>query len=545
MPPRHPRPAALHGPWLAFLGSVVLFLVLVGLLLWPSGDRAQTQGPIVIFCAAGIKPVVEAVAKEYEQKYGVAVRPDYGGSQALLTRLIESNGEAGSPDLYLPADESYIQIGRQRGLLAENIPLARMQPVLAVATGNPKKIASLDDLLKPGIRLAQANPDVAAIGKVTRDTLRKTGRWDEINGHTTVSMATVVEAANAIQAGTVDAGFVWDSTVAQVPGLQAVHLPQFEGVWSGVSVSVTATCRQPAAALHFARYLAARDRGLLQFEENGFAVVPGDEWAEQPELVLYGGAMLQRAVEPTIKDFVRREGVKVVTKYLGCGILVADMKSGQRPDAYFACDKSFMDQVADLFVDSQDISTNRIVIIVRKGNPHGIKALDDLARPGLRVGVGHEKQCALGALTQKALEQGRVKAEVMENVKVQSPAGDMLVNQMLTGSLDAVVAYISNMTGHEDELEAVPIDVPCALAVQPVAVGRESKYPELTRRLLAALRSASSRERFEANGFHWKAPAPPSPPPRGRGVGGEGEKTKPLTPNPSPRSTGERGEKAP
>ena len=121
MPPRHPRPAALHGPWLAFLGSVALFLALIGLLLWPSGDAGQAQGPIVVFCAAGIKPVVEAVAKEYEQKYGVAVRPDYGGSQALLTRLIESNGEAGSPDLYLPADESYIQIGRQRGLLAENI----------------------------------------------------------------------------------------------------------------------------------------------------------------------------------------------------------------------------------------------------------------------------------------------------------------------------------------------------------------------------------------------------------------------------------------
>ena len=105
------------------------------------------------------------------------------------------------------------------------------------------------------------------------------------------------------------------------------------------------------------------------------------------------------------------------------------------------------------------------------------RALDDLAQPGLRVGVGHEKQCALGALTQKALEQGRVKAEVMENVKVQSPAGDMLVNQMLTGSLDAVVAYVSNATGHDDELEAIPIDVPCALAVQPVAVGRESKFP--------------------------------------------------------------------
>ena len=92
---RHSRPAALHGVWLAFLGSVVVFLVLVGLLIWPSGDGAAAQGPIVIYCAAGIKPVVEAVAQEYERQYGIPVRPDYAGSQALLTRLIASNGEVG------------------------------------------------------------------------------------------------------------------------------------------------------------------------------------------------------------------------------------------------------------------------------------------------------------------------------------------------------------------------------------------------------------------------------------------------------------------
>ena len=51
------------------------------------------------------------------------------------------------------------------------MPLARMHPVLAVAAGNPKKIASLDDLLRPDVSLAQANPEVAAIGKVTHDAL--------------------------------------------------------------------------------------------------------------------------------------------------------------------------------------------------------------------------------------------------------------------------------------------------------------------------------------------------------------------------------------
>src|SRR5437870_3744754 len=101
----HPhRTGALSGTWLAFLGSIALFAVLVGLLLWPSRDTSTTQGPIVIYCAAGIKPAVETIAKEYEQKYGVEVRPDYGGSQALLARLIESGPNSPAADLYLPAD---------------------------------------------------------------------------------------------------------------------------------------------------------------------------------------------------------------------------------------------------------------------------------------------------------------------------------------------------------------------------------------------------------------------------------------------------------
>ena len=65
-------------------------------------NAPETQGPIVIYCAAGIKPAVEAIAKEYEQKYGVEVRPDYGGSQSLLSRLIESGPDSAAADLLLP-----------------------------------------------------------------------------------------------------------------------------------------------------------------------------------------------------------------------------------------------------------------------------------------------------------------------------------------------------------------------------------------------------------------------------------------------------------
>ena len=190
--------------------------------------------------------------------------------------------------------------------------------------------------------------------------------------------------------------------------------------------------------------------------------------------------MLRPAIEATITAFEEREGVRVTRVYNGCGILVAQMKAGQVPDAYFACDVEFMKQVRDLFPESDDISQNELVILVKKGNPDQIRSLSDLAKPGLRVGIGHEKQCAMGWLTQRTFDESGVQAEVMKNVVVQTPTGDMLVNQMRSGSLDAAVAYLSNAAGAADSLDAIRIQgLPCSVATQPFGVAKDSANKQL------------------------------------------------------------------
>jgi molybdenum ABC transporter molybdate-binding protein len=487
--------------WLAFLASVLLFAGFAILLMWePGASVPKARGPLIVYCAAGIKAPVEAIAREYEAAYGVPVQLSYGGSQTLLTSLeVAKRG-----DLYLPGDDSYIQLARAKGLVAETIPLARMTAVLAVPKGNPKGLRTLEDLLRPGVKLAQANPDAAAIGKLTRQVLQQAQQWGALEKQTLVFKPTVNDVANDVKLGTVDAGIVWDAVLKQYHDLEAVPLPALKSVEARVIAAVLRHSVQPTAALRLARYLGARDKGLKEFARQGYEPVRGDAWAEVPELRLLGGAMLRPAIEETITAFEQREGVRVTRVYNGCGILVAQMRAGEHPDAYFACDASFMQQVHDLFLDAEDISLNQLVIIVPKGNAHRIKALKDLGQPGLRVGVGHEKQCALGVITKNTLLTNGVYGAVMRNVTVQSPTGDFLVNQLRTGSLDAVVAYVSNVATVRDQVEAIPVDVPCALATQPIAVGRDSNFKQLTGRLLAAIKSAESRQRFESNGFQWK-----------------------------------------
>jgi molybdate transport system substrate-binding protein len=483
-------------------GSLVSLAVFLVLLFQSARTQPVASAePLVLFCAASNRAVMEAIRSDYEQESGNVVQIQYGPSQTLLSSFEVSK----SGDLYLPADDSYLMTAAEKKLIAEQIPIAAMRAVVAVRKGNPRSITAFTDLLRSDVRLVQASPDAAAIGRITRETLQKQGVWQSVADATVAYRTTVTDVANDLMVGAADAGIVYDAVLHSYPDLESVQIPELDGTVSQVSIAVLVSSKQPARALHFARYVAAKDKGLKRYAEHGFQTADGDAWSDIPEISLFAGSMLRPAIEDTIIAFEQREGVRVSRVYNGCGILVAQIHSGQHPDAYFACDLEFMNQVPDLFPQAVNVSQNELVILVRKGNPKGIAELKDLGREGLRVGVGHEKQCAMGWLTQKTLKEGGLQDVVMNNVTVQTPTGDMLVNQLRTGSLDAAVVYLSNAAGAADDLDAVQIqDLPCSTATQPFAVSRETRYPRLAARLFTALRSEESQHIFEAEGFRWQ-----------------------------------------
>ncbi len=487
------------------LGSIGLLLGLGFLLFWkPSGPGTSARKQsLLVYCAAGIKVPVEAAAAAYQKEFGTEVQLQFGGSGTLLNNLkVAQRG-----DLFIAADSSFVAIGRSNGLLAEVLPLARQSPVLIVPKANPKSIASIDDLLKPGVRVAMANPDAAAVGTLTRAALSRSGHWDRLARSATVFKPTVTDVANDVKLGSVDAGIVWDATVFQYPELAAINLPECAGSTSDVSICVIKSCDQPTQALHFARYLAARDRGLPVFSQNGYKVVEGDVWHPHPDVLLYSGAVNRTAVEPTLQAFEKREGVQITRVYNGCGILTAQIRAGQKPDAYFACDTSFMETVTNYFHASSDIAETAMVLLTQKGNPRGITQLADLGRPGLRVGLAHEQQSALGALTARLLKRVGLHEKVIPNVSVQAPTGDLLLNQLRAGGLDVALVYAANASQVRDQLDVIELREPGALAVQPYAVGNQSANTHLMERLLFAIQSAESRQSFEQLGFKWRGPS--------------------------------------
>jgi len=259
--------AAIARRLLITLGVLVL-VVFTGVLF--IGEKRHSSGKdghrsLFVFCAAGVKGPVETASREYEQRYGVQIELTFGASQTLLANIALAH----RGDLYIPADDSYMEMAMKKGLVSEVIPLAEMTAVLAMRKDRARSVRSLQDL--EGLELSQANPDVAAIAKLMRERLPKAA-WAELQHQTRVFKSNVTEAANDVKLGTVDAAFVWDAMGPQYPELQLTRLPELETVKAKVAVGVLTTSEETSAAREFARYLSAPGRGLSYFETNGFKV---------------------------------------------------------------------------------------------------------------------------------------------------------------------------------------------------------------------------------------------------------------------------------
>ena len=209
---------------------------------------------------------VSEIARRFESRFGTPIQIQYGGSGTLLANLrVAARG-----DLFIAADQSYMDLARSQNLVVEVLPLAYLTPVLAVPRGNPHKVSSLGDALGKKLSFAMANPEAAAVGKVVRDLLVSSGDWAVFEQRIRVMKPTVNDVANDLKLGTVDVGVVWDATVVQYPELEAVSVAGWMDVRQEVQVGVMKASQQSTAALRFARFLSAQDEGQAVFATHGY-----------------------------------------------------------------------------------------------------------------------------------------------------------------------------------------------------------------------------------------------------------------------------------
>jgi len=275
-------------PWLV----VTLLLVTIAGLSWGLRRMAHSGQPIaagdelVLLCAAGPLQPVREICADYERQYGVRVGIEADNSGRLLSRLRVAPASA---DLYLASDESFIRDAKQEKLVAEALPVVWQHAVIGVAKGDPRKIRSLDDLLKDDVRVVLPNVKLAAVSESVGRALSGTGQWQKLldrqreTAGRVSSVGNVTEAAQAVKIGAADAAFLWDATARQF-GLDTVELPELQSrTQEQVVLGIVAASPRRTAALRLARYLTARDRGELVFQKYYYQPIDDAvNWDEQP-----------------------------------------------------------------------------------------------------------------------------------------------------------------------------------------------------------------------------------------------------------------------
>ncbi|QDT65075.1 molybdate ABC transporter substrate-binding protein [Calycomorphotria hydatis] len=249
---------------ISLLLPVLLFLVLA---TGTGCDRTPAKPSLVVYCAAGMRRPMEALAAEFQEKEHIPVELQFGGSNTLLSQIEISR----TGDLYLAADSSYVLLAQKKRLASQNYPVATITPVIVLNDAVVTTVESIADLIQSDLRIAFANPDAAAIGKICRTSLQDHGLWDAFmqriqdNGVTTPN---VMGVATAVEFGSVDAGIVWDAVASQYLGMRVVQDPILAAEHSTIEITLLTNSKHPELALQFAEFVSLTRNDL--FAEHGF-----------------------------------------------------------------------------------------------------------------------------------------------------------------------------------------------------------------------------------------------------------------------------------
>jgi molybdate transport system substrate-binding protein len=146
-------------------------------------------------------------------------------------------------------------------------------------------------------------------------------------------------------------------------------------------------------------------------------------------------------------------------------------------------------------------ATNRLIVIVPRGNPAHIRSVYDLRRSGVRVVIG-DKSVPVGAYTRQLLDTLGITAAVLRNVVSEETDVKGIVAKVALGEADAGFVYRTDARPAREKVAAIGVP---AWAQPPVryeiAVVRSSSHRRAARAFVRRVESVRGRRILRAAGF--------------------------------------------
>ena len=230
-------------------------------------------------------------------------------------------------------------------------------------------------------------------------------------------------------------------------------------------------------------------------------------------LTVFAAVSLTDAFQEIGKAFrAAHPGVKINFNFAGSQVLRSQLEQGAVTDIFASADTKNMDI---LFKDNliasnpyQDFTTNRLVVILPSGNPAGVKTLDELARPNLKLVLAdpsvpagnYARQVLLNISKDPAYGDGFSSA-VLANVVSNETDVRQVVTKVELGEADAGIVYVSDAFAAPD-LVTIPIAEKFnIIAHYPIAVLTNSPNPDLAAGFISFVMSPEGQAIMEKWGF--------------------------------------------
>lgn len=231
--------------------------------------------------------------------------------------------------------------------------------------------------------------------------------------------------------------------------------------------------------------------------------------ANQPQahLEVFAGAASKPPLEELAAEFESNTGIKVDLTFGGSGAVLSQMEMAHRGDIYLPGSPDFMERAKrDRAVDAK---TERIIaylipaINVPKGNPKHITSLEDLAKPGVRVGLARPDTVCVGLYGAEILEKAGLAEQVKKNIATYAESCEKTANLVALRQVDAVIGWDVFSSWAPDKIETIYLhpDKVVRLAYIPAAIASYSQHKNAAAQFIDFITSDEGKRVFKKWGY--------------------------------------------
>jgi molybdate transport system substrate-binding protein len=240
------------------------------------------------------------------------------------------------------------------------------------------------------------------------------------------------------------------------------------------------------------------------------ALTVHDAIAKSPKHLLFHAGAGQRASLDEIAGVFqqRHPDLQIDFSYKGSGFFLADISISKEGDLYMPGEEFYLLQAQKRgFIAEYNPETDRpayfvTVIITPKGNPQNIHSVADFAKPGLRVGLGDSKACAIGLWHERIFMKAGIWDKVKKNATMNAKCIAELGNACQLKAIDATIVWASSAMLYLKDVDIIPME-PEYRGLVKLSIGtlKFSRYPKEAEELKAFILSDEGREIFHRHAY--------------------------------------------